>query len=198
MPKVTALTESLTIADSDFLYAVIGGNSRKIRKDTLIPPAVAASDIALQTAVAGSGQTFIDFTGVPSWVNRVTGLFAGLSTNGTSEILVQLGDSGGIENTGYNSTFVGFSGAALGHTSSTAGFRVSVPTAASNIASGRFTLSRVSGNLWVLDGVLKRTTTDMGLFAGDKELTDTLTQVRITTANGTDTFDAGSVTISWE
>jgi hypothetical protein len=36
------------------------------------------------------------------------------------------------------------------------------------------------------------------LVSGSKVLSDTLTQVRITTANGTDAFDAGSINIIFE
>jgi len=57
------------------------------------------------TAVTASG-TSVDFTGIPSWVKRVTVMFSGVSLSGTSSYLVQLGDSGGVENTGYLSAGV--------------------------------------------------------------------------------------------
>jgi hypothetical protein len=49
------------------------------------------------TAVASTSGTSIDFTSIPLWVKRITVMFAGVSTNGTSPFLVQLGDAGGIE-----------------------------------------------------------------------------------------------------
>lgn len=154
--------------------------------------------IVLQTAVAAASQTSIDFTGVPSWANRITITPAGLSTNGTSVIIVQIGDSGGIETTAYVSTSVNTSVTALGHTSATAGFILTAPTAATDIASGGMVLNRVSGNLWTASSTVKRNTTDMCIAAGDKTLSDVLDRVRITTVGGVNTFDAGSVNIAWE
>jgi hypothetical protein len=157
----------------------------------------ATSRVKPQTPVTAASQTAIDFTGIPAWVNRVTVLLAGLSTNGTSELLIQIGDSGGIESTGYLSTVMGTSGAGLGHASYTTGFGW-LPLTAADVFSGRVTISRQSGNQWVADGMMKRTTSAMAFVAGDKTLSDTLTQLRITTGGGVDTFDAGSVNIAWE
>lgn len=155
------------------------------------------SRVKLQTAVTAAGQTEIPFTGIPAWANRVTVTFAGFSTNGTSEIAVQLGDSGGIETTGYTTTVLGALGVAVAHQNYTAGFAW-VPGAATDTASGSITLSRQSGNLWVADGKVKRATNSTAFIMGDKTLSDVLTQVRITTVGGVNTFDAGSVAVSWE
>jgi len=53
------------------------------------------------TAVASTSNTSIDFTSIPAGVRRITVMFDAVSTSGTSNWLIQLGDSGGIENTGY-------------------------------------------------------------------------------------------------
>jgi hypothetical protein len=53
------------------------------------------------TSVASTSGTSIDFTGLPSWVKRITVMLDGVGTNGTSSPILQIGDSGGIENTGY-------------------------------------------------------------------------------------------------
>jgi len=55
------------------------------------------------TAQASTSGTSIDFTSIPSGVKRITVMFSGVSTNGTSLIQVQIGDSGGIETTSYAS-----------------------------------------------------------------------------------------------
>ena len=44
------------------------------------------------TAVASTSGTSVDFTSIPSWVKRITVMFNGVSTSGTSNPLVQLGD----------------------------------------------------------------------------------------------------------
>ena len=146
------------------------------------------------TAQASTSGTEIDFTGIPSWVKRVTVMFNGVSTNGTSNLLVQLGDSGGIENTGYvgqvargDNTRSAFS----------AGFIIANSVSAANDMNSIITVVNVSGNIWVESSTAGD---NQNVFngSGNKTLSDTLTQVRITTVNGTDTFDAGSINILYE
>jgi len=155
--------------------------------------AMASSVITSGTAQASTSGTSIDFTGIPSWVKRITVMLSGVSTNGTSALLVQLGDSGGIENTGYVSTSIQ---AALTD-SSTAGFIIR-SAAASNLFSGSMVIKNINGNEWVSDHVVKQSTTANAFGAGDKTLSATLDRVRITTVGGTDTFDAGSINILYE
>jgi hypothetical protein len=148
----------------------------------------------LATAVSVSG-TSVDFTGLPAWVKRITVMFNGVSTNGTSAQQVQLGDSGGFETSGY----VGVVGTRGGDTFYTAGFLVNRGNTASSTASGSLVLTLVSGNIWVGTGVNAANATDApSFFGGTKTLSDTLTQIRITTVNGTDTFDAGTINILYE
>jgi hypothetical protein len=150
------------------------------------------------TAVASTSGTSIDFTSLPAWCKKITVMFSGVSTSGTSSLLVQLGDSGGIENTGYLSTSItdDTGGGSLG-TSSTAGF-VYYQDQASYVGYGIVTIALVSGNIWVSSHTGRMTTTNVVTGGGGKTLSDTLTQVRITTVNGTDTFDAGSINIMYE
>jgi hypothetical protein len=198
MPRVSTYPDATTpLSGAETVYLVQGGNSRKVTVADIwsaIPP---ASTIRLQTAIAAAGQTNIDFSGVPAWVNRVNVMLAGLSITGITPLIIQIGDSGGFETTGYLSSFTntasGVSTAAV-----TNGFAIGEPGAAADVFSGTVSLSRTSGNLWVAAGVVKRSTIGMALAAGDKTLSDVLTQVRITTVTGAQTFDAGSVTISWE
>ena len=149
------------------------------------------------TAVASTSGTSIDFTGIPSTAKRITVMFSGVSTNGTSPFLVQLGDAGGIENTGYVSSSTGFTGTAGSTSSSTAGFVIAYDTAA-YIASGSFVLNYVGTNLWVGSGSGKFSTAASWVAGGDKTLSDTLTQIRLTTVGGVNTFDAGTINIMWE
>jgi hypothetical protein len=151
------------------------------------------------TAVASTSGTSIDFTGIPAWVERITVMFSGVSTNGTSLIQVQLGDAGGIETTGYAGSYGGHTGASIGGGAyAGAGFvMTNAVTAASNI-QGQLILSLVGSNVWVGTGNTARADNYSSWTAGTKTLSDTLTQVRITTVNGTDTFDAGSINIMYE
>ena len=165
---------------------------------TLQVGGVAANVYALVsgTAVASTSGTSIDFTSIPSWVKRITVMFSGVSTNGTSLMLVQIGDSGGVENTGYAS-------AASSQTNviqtSTAGFILdSTAISATFFRHGILTLSLLGSNNWAASGGIYATSPFGIICAGSKTLSDTLTQVRITTVNGTDTFDAGTINIMYE
>ena len=152
------------------------------------------------TAVASTSGTSIDFTGIPSWVKRVTVMFDGVSTNGSSPILIQLGDSGGIETTGYNSVS-GYGTGAGQFTSSTAGLILEATggLTAAALRYGSMIVSALNSNTWVEQvGIYSTGTTSFGAGGGAKTLSGTLDRVRITTVNGTDQFDAGTVNLLWE
>ena len=150
------------------------------------------------TAVASTSGTSINFTGIPSWVKRVTVMFNGVSTNGASNPIIQLGISSGPVTSGYTAYYyaAGFSAG----TTTTTGFLFGSGFAG-NLVYGHLFLTNVSGNVWV-------SSTNVALFDGSNRtgqngggtvtLSGTLDRVRITTANGTDTFDAGSVNIMYE
>jgi hypothetical protein len=156
------------------------------------------SAIVSGTAVASTSGTSIDFTGIPSWVKRITVILSEVSTNGTSNLLIQLGDSGGIENTGYNSTGISTSTGGSTVSSSTAGFILSGNNSAAQVTSGIATCVLVTGNSWVLSSTSKQSTGQNTNGNGDKTLSATLDRVRITTVNGTDSFDAGTINILYE
>ena len=149
------------------------------------------------TAVASTSGTSIDFTGIPSWVKRLTVILSGNSRSGTSHTLIQLG-AGSVTSTGYISTSCGVnSTGTVGGASSTAGF-IGFDDGAANISSGHFIFTLVSGNTWVSSHTTKNTTTQTAFGGGDVTLSGTLDRIRITTVNGTDTFDAGSINILYE
>lgn len=173
---------------------------------TVSAPAIAGS--TTQTLVANSGTlapivsgtsatasgTAVDFTGIPSWVKRVTVMFNGVSTGGTQLFLVQLGDSGGIEATGYTSG----AGSRTSETSRTDGFVLNPAGSAGSSFTGIIQICNFSSLTWVTSGVLSRSDGFANSFGGSKTLSDTLTQVRITTVSPADTFDLGSFNILYE
>jgi hypothetical protein len=151
------------------------------------------------TAVASTSGTTIDFTSIPSWVRRITVMLNGVSTNGSTDILIQLGDSGGIETTGYTST-AGFAGGAntSGSTTSTSGFILTVNATASNVFNCNVLICNVSSTNWS-ESFSGFYSGSVGAFGGGtKTLSDTLDRIRITTVSGTATFDAGSINILYE
>jgi hypothetical protein len=149
------------------------------------------------TAVTVSG-TSVDFTDIPSWVKRVTVMFSGVSTNGTSLPLVRLGDAGGVEATGYVSRATRLTAAAaVTSLTATDGFLFTQLGSAAEAMTGVMVLQLLAGNEWVMSGQ-NQTASYLNTYAGSKTLSDTLTQVRITTVNGTDNFDAGTINILYE
>jgi len=148
------------------------------------------------TAVASTSGTAIDFTSIPSWVKRVTVMLDGVSTSGASNVLVQLGDSGGIEATGYTATAYGQTNVVI---TSAAGFVLNCATvAAADLRSGVLTISNIASNTWIASGTVSPASGQLAVCSGIKALSSTLDRVRVTTANGTDTFDAGSINILYE
>jgi hypothetical protein len=149
------------------------------------------------TAVASTSGTAINFTGIPSWVKRITVMFSGVSTSGTSNYLVQVG-SGSVTTTGYSGSGTIFSTSSLLTGTSTAGFLMRQDSAAGNI-SGAVVLSVISGNTLVASGTLSSPANTYSLItSGTITLGGAIDRVRVTTVNGTDTFDAGTINILYE
>lgn len=154
------------------------------------------------TAQASTSGTSIDFTGIPSWVKRITVMLSGVSTSSTSNLLLQIGNTS-IVTTGYDSAAYSSNSS---NTASTAGFLLTAGNVvAACVYSGSIVLALTnsSTNLWVSSGVLTQSTVPASngsgnVTAGNKALSGTLDRVRITTVNGTDTFDAGSINILYE
>lgn len=157
-----------------------------------------AYSITLGTPTASTSGTSIDFTSIPSGTKRITINFNGVSTNGTSLFLIQIGDSGGVETTGYLSTCQQGSTA----TGNTSGFVVRQAQPAAGSYSGSIVLVKenTTNFSWVSTGVVSRvdSTYDTGVSSGSKSLSAELDRVRITTVSGTDTFDAGEINITYE
>jgi hypothetical protein len=154
--------------------------------------AAGAPSTILGPTVTTSG-TAVDFTGIPAGTREVDIIFSGVSLSGTEHVLVQLGDAGGFETTGYVSASLIISSTSANNVKSTSGLAVYLGDAARAI-SGVMRLTLGASNQWgSMHGV------DLGGASGangggTKTLSDVLTQIRLT-RTGTDTFDAGSATV---
>ena len=156
--------------------------------------------LTLATEQASTSGTSIDFTSIPAGTKRITVMFVGVSTNGTTNVLIQIGDSGGVEATGYLSASAVLSGTS-NSSSSTAGFLLHMGGSAATVRHGSVTLSLEDSSdfTWVASGVVNQSDSiTVTITAGSKSLSAELDRVRITTVNGTDTFDAGAINISYE
>lgn len=158
-----------------------------------------SSNIVSGTAVSASG-TSVAFTGIPSWVKRITVMLNGVSTNGTSLPQIQLGT--GASPTYTTSGYLGSTSdvaTTVGTTQHSSGFLLQAAGSAANVIQGAVTLNNITGNTWVAFGVAARSNTIVtNPISGAVPLAAVLTAVRITTVNGTDTFDAGTINILYE
>jgi hypothetical protein len=153
------------------------------------------------TAIASTSGTSIDFTGIPSWVKCVTVMLNGVSTNGLAFLLVQIG-AGSVTSTGYLSGGGVYNGGGAAINTSTSGFIWRNASNAATTNYGSFVITLLGSNVWVAshngytnDNVGGASVVNGG---GNVTLSGTLDRVRITTTNGTDTFDAGSINLLWE
>jgi hypothetical protein len=132
-------------------------------------------------------------------------MFNGVSTNGagTSPFLLQIG-SGSVVSTGYVSQSGLINNANQTSTgNSTAGFVITNTMGNSSIIYGHVILTNLSGTTWVSShvfGGLDGSSNNICRHGGgvSPSLSGALDRVRITTVNGTDTFDAGSINILYE
>ena len=196
---------TLTAAAADGTMKLARGNQGATTQDVLTVDAsgnlgsIDSSGVGrmiLRTAVATTSGTYFDFTGIPSWAKKITVMLNGVSTNGTSPLQVLAG-SGSLQTSGY----AGASGSILsnigyGVSNFSSGFVINDNLNAAAIRVGSFTLTLVSGNTWIFAGFFAQTdTARLGVISGAVTLSGALDRIRLTTSNGTDTFDAGSVNI---
>jgi len=151
------------------------------------------------TAVASTSGTSIDFTSIPSWVKRITVMFAGVSVSGTSSLRIQIG-AGSAETSGYlGGTSTIAAATASSAATGAAGFDFNANSAAAtSLYDGIATIVLLGSNQWVIQGWTAIETGQSQSISGRKTTSGTLDRVRITTVNGTDTFDAGSINILYE
>lgn len=167
---------------------------------TKVASSMISQPVTSGTSVATTSGTTKDFTGIPSWVTEISIMFVGVSTNGTDPLLVQIGDAGGIETSGYLSgSSACLNAAATAGVNSTAGFVIS-SASASNILHGSMTLRLADAATftWASTHSMGRSNDAAAVHGGGSKSTSAvLTQLRITTTGGVNTFDAGLVNIRY-
>jgi len=150
------------------------------------------------TAVSLSGSTSTTFTNIPSWVKKITVMWSAIqqTSGGVNPFYIQLGTSGGIVTSGYTGGS-GYVGGGPAATSMSAAFNVYEDTP-STAYSGLITITNLTGNTWVASGIIGNTQAYTNQVGGTVTLSGALTQLKFTTASGTNVFSAGSINIIYE
>jgi hypothetical protein len=155
-------------------------------------------------------NTLVDFTGIPSTAQRITIMIGGsMSTNGTSVPIIRVGAGGIISapSAYLNSQIAIPTGANPGGTADSTGFPLNNSSAATNGLVGTAVLTRLVGGLSNKYTYTAMWGTVAGSGAGTRTMlcagyVDTgsvpIDTIRLTTVNGSDTFDSGSMNILYE
>ena len=156
--------------------------------------AAAAGGFTLATPQATTSGTSIDFTSIPAGTKVIYISFSGVSTNGSSDAIIQIGDSGGVETSGYTGANV--DSTQSGGVDMSAGFILDNLQAAGTAHYGSVVLTLLNSStfIWAMTSTIAHGSY-LTFSAGGKTLSAELDRVRLTTENGSDTFDAGSVNI---
>jgi hypothetical protein len=160
------------------------------------------AQIQQSSVVTLTSGTAADFLSIPAWAKRITVMFSGVHTNGESLIIVRLGTSGGVQNSGYlgAASIAGVSTVAF-----TTGFGIEPAGITNATRVGAMDIRLLGDNEWCATFTGTRTdhatigpaTVYMLIGSGSKALGALLTRVQVTTVNGT-AFTAGKISVSWE
>lgn len=151
---------------------------------------------------ATTSGTSKDITGIPTWAKEVTIQLNNVSIDASTQLIIQIGDSGGIETTGYESTVIELLPAiAVDGNRSTTYFNAAytIPATTGIHGNARLTLVDASTNTWNYTGQFCRgDASNSYIVQGTKSLTAAMDRVRLTTSSGTANFDSGKFLLQWK
>lgn len=146
-------------------------------------------------AINTNGASSYAFTSIPSWVKRITVMFANISTTTTSNFYIQLGTSAGYATSNYLSMKGGINNTGAGYSRVVDKFELGGQTAG-NYSSGTFILTNLTGNQWTGTGTSGDTSTLASFTAGHCFLSSTLDRLQFVSSAGN--FDSGTINIMYE
>lgn len=184
-----ALSGAVTIATLNVTSFVLGGTTVHL-------------SVSITPVATTSGTSVSLTTTIPSWVRRISIPLAGISTNGTSAVILQIGPAGGLATANYNGSVANFqNGAAIVAAVNTNGFRIGNNWGAAVTMDGiiDLMLEDEATNTWAMKytGARRDTTANIWSASGTIALSGPLTQIALTTQGGADTFDGGSAGLTY-
>lgn len=156
--------------------------------------------LTLGTEVATTSGTAIDFTGIPSWVKKITLLMKAVSTNGGSDYIVRIGDTT-LATSGYTSVanYVNPGANSCTGTAYYGGFILTKDINSGTAFTATCTITLQSPGLYVWAFIGNNGLSGAGFFGSSYlDLGSTLNRVTLTTLGGSDIFDAGAINIMYE
>ena len=199
MSKITNV--GLHLVESSAAISDTGGESQIwVKSDT--PSSLYHTDdagndhrlgITLGTESTTTGGSSIVFSGIPSGVKHITVMISGVSGSGTSDWIIRIGDSGGLHSSGYLGACT--NGNEAVKAAFTAGIGILVNGTAADTHTGvvNLYLEDASNNTWVSQSyVVQEDSGSLDDGAARVSLDSDITQLSLTTAGGSDTFDANN------
>jgi hypothetical protein len=191
------------IADSNVTTAKIADSNVTTAKiaDSNVTPAKLSQPLTLETAKATTSGSIVEFTGIPSWVKRITMIFDGVGTNGINNLDLQIG-SGSYATSGYD-TLCSYVGGSFSSVVAFGGGFGIIINQNSGLCYGRYTLDLIGGNKYIGSGVFHVHQVGVAQFtmqsAGSSPvLSGPIDRIRIAVVGGANTFDSGSINIMYE
>jgi hypothetical protein len=156
------------------------------------------TDVKAGTAQATTSGTSVTFSSIPTGTKRIDVIFNEVSENTGQDLKLQIGDSGGIETSSYNSKAARLEGSAQGVSSATDSFIIQFGVAGAAL-SGVYSLFLVdsSNHDWVGSCAFAKNDSSNASVTGGgfKSLSAELTQLKVLIASGA--FDAGEINIHY-
>lgn len=162
---------------------------------------VSNTRLLLGTEQATTSGTAINWTSVPSWVRRITINLVAVSVDASVEILLQIGDTDGLENTGYAGAVAAVTNAAATTGANhSAGFTLTSGLGAAGVLHGRVTLEMedASDFTWTCTSTLGQSNAaTVHNSGGSKSLSAALDRFSLV-LSGAGNFDAGAVNVTYQ
>ena len=188
-------TDTVITASDQIVFADATDNDNA-KKDTVQGILDLAGGITITSETSVGTGLSVTISGIPSGTKRFTLMYEGVSDDNGSYQIIQLGDSGGIETTGYKSAAATLATSEQEASSGSNGFQTQHDSSSEGLDMAvTFTLKDETNNTWLATGTGQTGSAATAFMAGIKSLSGELTQLRLQTNPNTGNFDAGDVSL---